>query len=71
MFSHCRLHSGGHHDDTGHRDQHEEEGVHEACRGGLFDLGTAAAAQGAGGRSTAAGQLQKNIRRVSGTHAGA
>lgn len=60
MFSHCCLHSGGHHDDTGHRDQHEEEGVHEACGGGLFDLGTAAAAQGAGSRSTAAGQLQKN-----------
>lgn len=54
-----RLNGGWHHDHAGYGDQQEVERVHEACPCGLFDLGTAGAAQRAGLRATAAGQLQE------------
>lgn len=47
----------GHHDATNDCDEDEVERVHEACTGGLLDLGAAAAAQCACCCSAAAGEL--------------
>lgn len=44
----CFHHSGRHHDDADDGDQQEIEGVHEPGACGLFDLGTAVTAAGAG-----------------------